>query len=140
MNEPISYSNLAEFYAADMSACDRSYFEQNPRANYVVRMAHPSDFPNKVPLSEIEGLETAVFNVAPGHRIRVSIYRVMRDAGSLGGYYHKFIIPMQKKLKLTRPPESFANQLSGIGFSTTQRSNIVVRVKGRIDRMIKVVL
>ncbi len=41
--------------------------------------------------------------------------------------------------KMNVESQPFDKQLSGIGFSTTQRNNLIVRVKGRFDRMIKVV-
>ena len=35
----------------------------------------------------------------------------------------------------TKPHQS---QLSGVGFSTTQRNSVIVKVKGQTDRMMKV--
>jgi hypothetical protein len=76
-------------------------------------------------------------------------YFFMLDAckndGSARGFYNEFLCaelePHRKTMEIVgskmRAEES-ENQLSGLGFSSTQRNSVVCRVRGTFNRLLKI--
>lgn len=81
-----------------------------------------------------------------GNRHYFFILGGAKQEGSARGFYNEFLKseldPHRKTFEVLgakmRAPES-DDQLSGLGFSSTQRNNVVVRVKGSFTRTIKIV-
>ena len=69
-----------------------------------------------------------------------------RNDGKARGFFNEFLSeelnPHRKVLEIVgskMKTEKSQNQLSGVGFSSTQRNSVLCRVKGKVDRVVKVV-
>jgi hypothetical protein len=68
-----------------------------------------------------------------------------KNDGSARGFYNEFLTPELEAHRKTMEivgskmrTEESNNQLSGLGFSSTQRNSVLCRVKGTFTRTIKV--
>lgn len=85
-----------EFYQTDIGEVDRAYFEEYPNKLYVLRPAHPTDFPpQQIPdLDVLQELTTIVYNIAPGYRARISADEVFLSGLNPQEYFNKHVQPL----------------------------------------------
>lgn len=95
------------------------------------------------------GVEDATANTISGIGNKHYIFTLdgCRNDGSARGFYNEFLHsglePHRKTMEIVgsrmRTDENDENQLSGVGFSSTQKNSVVIRVGGSFNRVVKVV-
>lgn len=83
--------------------------------------------------------------VGTGNKHYFFFIRGCKNDGSARGFYNEFLNPKFNKYRKAMEllgskvrTEETDNQLSGLGFSSTQENSLVVKVEGNFTRMLKV--